>query len=556
MTFKLKQSLLIFLFMLFSSLSFAQKTYQFIKSEKVSGGQVLSKPFELLTKSSQIRFTLPSYSGEISYFENNIAFPTVASELSTSFGVYQTERALPTYKFELIISDSNPATIVDLNRTLFGNPKADFKNLIKVSKPYNFQGLKAVTVSLSPFRLEKGKLITCKEATVQLKKNSIYSGLYPLMHQDFLTIAKQTFINFEPAKINPKPKPTKLVIITTEQLVKSGILEPFAKSKENEGLKTEVFIYPNETGAGIEPLKNFISKQKNITHLMLCASPEDIPTQTFYTLNSRWYKTVNWHEIPFDKKKKLNKGVTSDQYYTGVDPTIQNYIPDFFVSRIPLSKPKDVKKMLDRIINQKTKHKGHILAIASDEDNRRDLSDQTMIERLVTKYKHVKFNTLFQKNQKLSEAIINASLNQQPTLTIYQGHGFTDHWQTGKYYARTETKPTIFFQPVCQTGALFTQSMAAQQCRVNAIGVFASTNNCYTSVSSTLTQLTIKAMNSQKFTTMGGLLFSSTIDLALRCKALAEPDLESGYISLQFNYFGDASMSTTELNLLFTQPKK
>ncbi|MCK5835038.1 MAG: hypothetical protein KAG98_04850, partial [Lentisphaeria bacterium] len=493
MTFKLKQSLLTYLLMLFSCLSIAEQTYKFIKSEKVSGGTQLTKAFGLLPKSSQIKFTLPEYSGKISYFENNIVFPTVASELSTSFGVYQTERALPTYKFEFIISD--PKTIdLKLSDLLFTDPTSAFDDLITVSKPYDFQGLKAVTVSISPFRLQNGKLATCKSLTLKFRNNQD-SKVYPWMHPDFTTIAKQTFINFDAGKVNPEIKPTKLLIITSAEINNSSVLEPFRKWKNKNGIQTETHLYPSETGEGVEALKDFIGKQKDFTHLLLCGSPEDIPAQAFYSLNSTWFKSPNWEFIPLPKKEKLNKGVTSDQYYAGVDPTIGNYIPNLFVSRIPLSKPADVRRMLNRIMNYKltTKKKRHTLAIASAENNGRNLPDQALIEQLAKRYNEVEFKTLFAADKKLSEKVINNALNEQPTLTIYLGHGFIDRWQTSGYRALNETKPTIFFQPVCQTGALFTKSMAAQQCKVNAIGVFAASNNCYTSVSSKLTQLTMEA---------------------------------------------------------------
>jgi len=556
MTFKLKQSLLTVLFALFSCLSFGQKTYKFLKSESISGGNALTKPFKLLPESSQIKFTLPSYHGKISYFENNLAFPTIASELSTSFAVYQTERALPTYKFEFILPSEKPIHF-KTSQIQFSGPKSTFSNLIKVSNPYDFHGLKAVTVSIAPFRFENGKFSTCTDLTLTFPKG-LNPKTYPRMHPDFTTIAKQTFINFDPQKINSQSKATKLLIITSAGINQSRVLEPYRKWKAKNGIQSKVHLYPSETGTGVEALKTFIETQKDFTHLLICGSPMEIPSQAFYTLNSTWFKSPDWESIPLQKEEKLNKGVTSDQYYAGVDPTLKKYIPNFFVSRIPLSNSDDVRKMLTRIMNNKleSNQKDHILVIASSENTGRGLTDQALTEQQIATYKKVNFKTLLEKDKKLSEAMVNKALNEHPTLTIYQGHGFIDHWHTSQYHALTETKPTIFFQPVCQTGALFTKSMAAQQCKVNAIGVFASSNNCYSSVTSKWTSLTMQAISNQKFTTMGGLLFSSTIDLALRCKALAQPDLESGYISLQFNYFGDASMSTSTLNSLFKLDKK
>jgi hypothetical protein len=553
MLLKLKQSSIIILFSIFIGKANAQTVYKFLKSVQISGGNIAKTPFVWQKEESQIQFTLPTYHGKISYFEGNTSFPTIKSAQSTSFANYQDERELPSYKFEFILANGEKPNF-QLSAIQSTGPKHLFKNLIKVSKPYHFQGFYAVTVIVSPFRLVQGKIITCEHLTLKYipKKQTIP---YPSMHHDFNTIAQQLFINFDQTLLNPKSLSTKLLIITTKQIALSGALDKFKKWKYRNNIKTETHIYPEETGKGVESLKLFIHQHRP-THLLLCGNPADIPSKTFYRKHSQWFKDSSWAKLNIDHK--LDNALTTDQYYAGVDPTTKNYIPNLFVSRIPISDPKQVKAMTERIITYSSspQNRGHILAIADNENNRRDLSSQALIEGVKNKYPQVQFKILLEKNKSLSTRAVAEALNNQPKLTIYLGHGLIDHWQTSGYQAKEKTKPTLFFQPICQTGAILPGSLAIQQCKTGAIGVFASSNNCYEPISTAITQATLKTLNQNKFTTIGGLLLSSTIDLTLRSKALSKPQSEAEYICLQFNYFGDASMSTAPLQQLFAPTQK
>ena len=537
-----KKSALLFLFVcsvMLSNLN-AQKSYAFVSKREVSGGTEVKSAFVFNQNKKEVTFTLPKFKGKISLFEADLSTVFVDGELSSSFGHYQNIRSLPTYKIEYLIPGGEEVTIEVLTKEL-AEGSTPFEALIEVSYAYKFKGMKAITIKVSPFKYSKARKILSFYKTLRFKlvhgttKNRDKVELF----KDFNVLAEDLFINYNDIESQLTVTDTIKLLIITPKKYKTK-LNRFVDWKRKLGFEVKVAIYPSETG----DIEDYMH-QHSCTHLILVGAAEDIPSNRFYIKNHKW-----------SKREESGKAFYSDAPYSGIDPLAKIFIPQRFVSRILARTPDQVEQQLNLFVDfeQGKFSKGeHTLFVASAENNGIDQTDIAVFDEIEGKLEHTKIIKVYQGMTKKSvtpETIYNA-LDQKVAIAFYLGHGFETHWSTSRFKGLNDCRRTLFIQPVCLTGTLSKLSLAEQQMNHNALGVFASSNNTYWPTSFSITKEIAKQLQTKKFKTIGGLLSSGVINLSLRGNSLGNPLSEAEFISNQFHYFGDCTLSPDYLYKLY-----
>ena len=186
------------------------------------------------------------------------------SYISTEYGV------IPYYKYNFIIPDYNSVDVVyQVTDTLYTYDYYDNSDSLAIpnkaiiaSDPYIFRDFRGITINFYPYHFDnkQSSLIIYKEVTVKIITNTD-TGINPLhFHHDdipmiFHNVYKRFFENYSYFESN-NIIAEKCVVIFTEQTENDA--QRYTDFLTQSGIKSDSYLYPQDTGMGIYGLKNFI----------------------------------------------------------------------------------------------------------------------------------------------------------------------------------------------------------------------------------------------------------------------------------------------------------
>ncbi len=298
------------------------------------------------------------------------------------------------------------------------------KSNIISSTPFQIRGVSGISLQVAPVQYngKKGELKIATKITFSvIEDNPGNSRAFNhVKSRAFSKILKDRFINyneFESRAANVEDG-DKMIIITPQKY--RAALNEFVTWKNQKGISTTVYLYPDETGADTNEVKAFIkSKYENdgISYVTLIGDGEDIPA----------------YMVPVDDKdygSRFDSIVPADPIYAMVSG--DDLYPDLFIGRVPGNSESEVTVILDKIINYEKSPDPSgswyqkAVGIGSDEGSPADYDwIRDSIHSGLTQYGFTQLDEIFQGDGK-TENDFSSYINEGRSLVNFMGHGYFD----------------------------------------------------------------------------------------------------------------------------------
>lgn len=298
------------------------------------------------------------------------------------------------------------------------------KSNIIASKPFKIRGVNGISLQVSPVQYngKRGELRIAKSITFSVIEDDVLrSGSSSSVNsRDFKKILKDRFINYSDtdlraATVNDGDK----MIVITPQKYKNAINE-FVMWKNQKGINTAVYIYPDETGSDTSDIKAFIKSKydsEGISYVTLIGDGEDIPAY-MVAVDDKDYGSSFDSIVPADPIYAMVSG--SDLY------------PDLFIGRIPGSNESEVTVILNKIINYEKNPDPagswyqKAVGIGSNEGSPADYDwVRDSINSGLSQYGYTQIDEIFQGDGK-TESDFSSYINDGRSLINFMGHGYFD----------------------------------------------------------------------------------------------------------------------------------
>lgn len=163
------------------------------------------------------------------------------------------------------------------------------ENFAVIGNPYILRDYRGLVVYFYPFIYNpvKGILRVAVSIKVKVKKvgvskmNTLNVG-HKKVPQSFESIYKSHFINYPDNNTNSYPYIPgvgNMIVITTGEF--RPAVEPLVEWKNRKGIKTDLYIYPTDTGSSTDDIKSFIQhiydSEAGLAYILLVGDSEDVP---------------------------------------------------------------------------------------------------------------------------------------------------------------------------------------------------------------------------------------------------------------------------------------
>lgn len=162
------------------------------------------------------------------------------------------------------------------NFAVIGNPYIlrDYRGLVVYFHPFVYNPVKGI--------LRVAVSITVKVKKVGVSKMNTLNVEHKKVPQSFEGIYKSHFLNYPDNNTTSYPYIPgvgNMIVITTGEF--QPAVEPLVEWKNRKGIKTDLYIYPTDTGPSVDDIKSFIQNiydsEEGLAYILLVGDSEDVP---------------------------------------------------------------------------------------------------------------------------------------------------------------------------------------------------------------------------------------------------------------------------------------
>ncbi len=393
-----------------------------------------------------IKFKLPQYSIKNIEIENNVystisiegaslmmdegvpELPYFTTSLSVSGSgdvsseIIEIEYEKLNLKNTLISSKGNLSRSINKDEIPFTFGEVYNKNSfypdhnILFRKPYVIHGIKGQVINIQPFQYNAvtNELKVAKSIKLKVYETGLSNVNSVKIGKTFNSVLKRHFINYEniSSRYDTIPDNDRMIIITHADF--KDQIEPFVLWKNRIGIKTDLFVYPDETGGeGAEALHTFLKGEYNrekMAYILIVGDHEYVPSMIL---------TIK------------NKPYASDPSFTKLDG--EDYFPDAFIGRFSVETPEQAEIVINKSLKyeQTPDHTASwykkTIGIASSESGLGDTSDIMWMRRFnksLSEYKYSYIDSIYQGDEHVVNDLRDY-INDGRGLINFMGHGLS-----------------------------------------------------------------------------------------------------------------------------------
>jgi gingipain R len=301
------------------------------------------------------------------------------------------------------------------------------ENAARLGRPYILRNYRGQAVYFHPFTYNPawGILRAAESITVKIKPGGVSTvntldvpGSKKKVPHVFERIYKNHFINFDiQRKQTQYPAITEvgnMIVITTEEY--RAAVEPLKEWKNRKGIKTDLYIYPTDTGNSAARIKAFIQNiydtREGLAYILIVGDADDVPPGRGYSAGAG--------------------GIASDPVYTllaGDDDYADAMIGRFSVGNITEAQTVVNKNLWYEMTPDPEGEWYHKTAgIACDDryftPNPRELMDE--IREMLMGYHYTEFTAIYEPEARTHH--IHEAVNQGRGLINANFHGTRSGW--------------------------------------------------------------------------------------------------------------------------------
>lgn len=327
-----------------------------------------------------------------------------------------------------------------INRDYYATTGSINSPLVVISEPFIIAGVKAVTVSITPFNYDpkSGRLAVTRSARFKI---NLSAGLpyYNRVPESFRELFSSMFINFESLRFTPT---NNYLIITPPEY--ETPMAPFASYKTAMGYNV-LMVNTSVTGTTNTAILNYIQNRYN----NLATRPE------FILLVGDVDKIPEWVGIG-----------TPDNPHTDLNYTLlegSDAYADAFIGRFPVASPTHITNMINKIIFMEGSIGGlpkkNIFMASNDNYAITEGTHNFVIDSFFAPANYTNIKLYTHTYGATTQQLIDA-LNANQVFAIYSGHGSETSWADGPplnqshVNALTNTYFPFVYSFACLTGQL------------------------------------------------------------------------------------------------------
>jgi hypothetical protein len=384
---------------------------------------------------------------------------------------------------------------------------------------YVFRDFSGIVIYFHPFLFDSGdKQIEIIES-LRMKVNfsegfdESYRKMGQSIASSFQSLYRQHFINYEylSSKYTPLSDEGDLLIISTEEFLTA--VSSLVEWKNRKGIKTDIAVYPYQTGNTPEEIKNYIQNVYDSTgslvYILIVGDAEDVPPHEGYAGTPG-----------FDADPVYTLLAGNDEY------------PDAFIGRLSVENLLQAETVIQKNIQYEAfPQPGAIwyrraTGVASDEDFPPIGVDTVIMNRIcdsMLAYNYNHFDKIYDPGATAIE-LIDAVNNGRSWLN-YLGHGSPTGWSTTAFSTVHITQlNNAFMNPVvvsvaCNTGAFSGitclaeawQRVGTPDVPLGSIAFMGSTITHYNSATIGKLEM-IQHLVNENFYTVGGIMVNGIME--------------------------------------------
>ena len=309
-----------------------------------------------------------------------------------------------------IYRDQNPAEIPYAFGEIYSKDVWYPETAAGLGTPYIMRDVRGIVVRFQPFQYNAVKGILRVAESITVKVNETGPGKINVLTKKFNAISptfdkvyQSRFLNYSQvrSRYTPVEDGDKMIVIAASDFMSD--MEPFVAWKNQKGIKTDLYDYPDETGSGSSSIENFIQGKyddEGIAYVLLVGDAGDVPSLS-------------------------GSSGPSDPDYTLVDGSDNN--PDIFIGRFSGSTSSYITKQANKVLNYEKEpdpsgewyHKA--MGIASAEGNPSDKEWMEDMREVLMAYNYTEVDQIYDPGASASD--VSSGLNDGRTWCNYMGHG-------------------------------------------------------------------------------------------------------------------------------------
>jgi gingipain R len=321
----------------------------------------------------------------------------------------------------MITRDQNPADVPYAFGEIYARDVWYPEAATSLSTPYIARDIRGIVVRFQPFQYNavKGILKVTESMTVKIKptgpgKINVLSKQFDKIAASYNALYKRRFLNYSQlsSRYTPLPDDDKMIVISASDF--KSTMEPFVAWKNQIGIKTDLYEYPDETGgSGSSNLEDFIQGKyddEGIIYILLVGDYGDMPSPT------------------------ASNGASDPTY---IRLAGSDYYPDAFIGRLSGTSTTHIETQVNKVLRYESEpdpsgewyHKA--MGIGSSDGSPKDWEWIDDMKDVMMGYNYTEIDEIYDPGASSSE--VTSGLEEGRSWVNYMGHGSKSYWGTTGY---------------------------------------------------------------------------------------------------------------------------